>query len=415
MIRYCSLDGCTPLKRCFLCTTSVLLSEINLSNNNPSHNVSLSEENANLPENAPISPISSKLSACRTLENNPRNHNDSHIGRFYTLPSNLQKQLFLTGGITKTYADLSQTIRELVFMVRKPAIEVISYLETINLDSPAVRYVLHGEFGSGKSISLAHILHYGHSSGYILVHVPWIQYWLKFSKENSPSTFKAGRVDQPTEATQWLQHFVAQNGPLLTPLKTTKEYIWSKRETTPTNSPLTALIEHGLARPKFAADTVGAICKELKIAAQTGDCKILVALDGVNAVFWPISRVFREDKSVVPPWDLTLVQAFMRFLKNDWNHGAVVTTVDAHALPDTHRESHLPRYLIGNKGFDIMDPFLPIEVPLYSEKEFTSCLDYYIEKKWLQHPKAGTELGRLELAQLTCRNPYTVMSVVASL
>nr|CAG4651812.1 EOG090X05V1 [Triops cancriformis] len=404
MLKSLFAKQCQTLSRRFHTTSSVFNHELDLSSDNHVQSARSPSAFENL-----------RLSACRTTEANPRNHGDSHIGRYYTIPSNLQKQLFLAGGITKSYASLAQTLRELVLMVRKPAVEVISYLESINLDAPVIRYVLHGEFGAGKTLSLAHILHYGHASGYILVHVPWMQYWLRFSKENAPSTFKTGRFDQPIEATQWLQHFAAQNGSLLAPLKTTKEYVWSKRESTAANLPLSTLIEHGLARPKFAADAVGAICKELKLVAQKGECKLLVALDGVNAAFWPISRVFREDKSLITPWDLTLVQAFMRFLKNDWNHGAVVTTVDSHALPDTHRQSDLPRYLLGKKGFELMDPFLPVEVPVYSEKELLSCLDYYTERKWLQHPKAGTELGRLELAQLSCHNPHTLMNVVAAL
>jgi hypothetical protein len=30
-----------------------------------------------------------------------------------------------------------------------------------------------GESGCGKSLTLAHLLHYGFASGFLLVHVPW--------------------------------------------------------------------------------------------------------------------------------------------------------------------------------------------------------------------------------------------------
>lgn len=32
---------------------------------------------------------------------------------------------------------------------------------------------LDGNIGTGKSLLLTHILHYGHTSGQLLVHIPW--------------------------------------------------------------------------------------------------------------------------------------------------------------------------------------------------------------------------------------------------
>lgn len=39
-------------------------------------------------------------------------------------------------------------------------------------------------------------------------------------------------------------------------------------------------------------------------------------------------------------------------------------------------------------GFDSMDPFIPVSVPNYSEKEFESCYLYYTDRHWLQHPQS---------------------------
>lgn len=33
-----------------------------------------------------------------------------------------------------------------------------------------------------------------------------------------------------------------------------------------------------------------------------------------------------------------------------------------------------------------MEPFVPVSVPNYSEKEFESCYLYYLDRNWLQHP-----------------------------
>ena len=44
--------------------------------------------------------------------------------------------------------------------------------------------------------------------------------------------------------------------------------------------------------------------------------------------------------------------------------------------------------LAHQRGFDSMDPFIPVSVPNYSEKEFESCYLYYIDRQWLQHPQS---------------------------
>lgn len=36
-----------------------------------------------------------------------------------------------------------------------------------------------GEKGTGKSITLAHLLHYAHEEGFLIVHVPWGEYYNK--------------------------------------------------------------------------------------------------------------------------------------------------------------------------------------------------------------------------------------------
>jgi len=90
-----------------------------------------------------------------------------------------------------------------------------------------------------------------------------------------------------------------------------------------------------------------------------------------------------------------------------------VVTVDSTAHPGELRESHLPRYLLTKEGFEMMDPFVPVEVTNYSEKEMQSQIDYYIDRKWLQQPKAHTEQGRRELYFTSAFHPYTLMTLVA--
>jgi small subunit ribosomal protein S29 len=56
----------------------------------------------------------------------------------------------------------------------------------------------------------------------------------------------------------------------LSQLTTTKEYVWTKRETTPAGAPLTQLADLGIQRVKFSNDIFYALCEELKNHANAG-------------------------------------------------------------------------------------------------------------------------------------------------
>ena len=63
-------------------------------------------------------------------------------GRFYRLSESVKKQLFSHGGLPKEFKTLSDTLNELCIMVRRPAIEIINYLNQTNFDAPVTRYLL---------------------------------------------------------------------------------------------------------------------------------------------------------------------------------------------------------------------------------------------------------------------------------
>jgi len=360
---------------------------------------------------AEVTPITTFL----TTEANPINHDIHHEGRFYTVAEPAKKQLFTHGGLPKSFMTMTTTLNELCLMVRKPSLEIIRYLKEADYNEPVLRYVLYGKTGTGKSISLAHVLHYGMSAGYLLVHVPWVPNWFRKFKEAVPSTLHPNKYDLPSESAQWLRHFNSQNSGLLKELdlKTTETYVWSKREITPVGSKLTDLIDLGLNRMKHATGCVAALISEIKKSTISKNCRTLVVIDGYNGFFSPKTRALREDKSVILPSEFVLTEAFLSVTKNDWNNGAVVLSIDSTAHPGELRESHLPRYLLNKEGFEMVDPFIPVEVSNYTEKEIRSQIDYYIDRQWLQQPKAHTEQGRAELHFTSGSHPYTLMQLVA--
>lgn len=188
----------------------------------------------------------------RTAEEIVNNQTSMHLGKFYRISPEIKKQIFTGGGLPKKFETQVKTFTETCLMIRQPALEIIDYIRHTDFTRPTTRYVLYCDNGVGKSLTMAHVLHYGQQNDFMLVHVPWAPNWMKRPKETANSAVQEGFIDLPFDAAAWLMHFKSQNTKLLSTLdmKTSKDYVWSKRESTPAGSTLTELIEHGISRVK---------------------------------------------------------------------------------------------------------------------------------------------------------------------
>ncbi|XP_033152495.1 28S ribosomal protein S29, mitochondrial [Drosophila mauritiana] len=365
--------------------------------------------------NAAASPAEgATISEFRTAVSNPGEHSAMQVAKFYTIPAEQKKQIFSGGGLPKQYEQQIKTFTEACLMVRNPALELLQYIKDGDLTKPVVRYVLYGENGTGKTLTMAHVLHYGALNDFLLVHVPWAPNWMKRPKEASNAAGQEGMIDLPFDAAAWLVHFKAQNGPLLQrlQLKTSKEYVWSKRESTPAGSSLIELVEHGIARIKYASETTAALIAELKQLSTAGQCKVMVAIDGFNAFFHPVTRIFSDNKQLVTPDRVTLTQPFLDITNYDWTNGVCVLSVDKIAMTEGYMDSYMPRYLLGKEGFEHLDPFVPIHVENYTDKEFHSYISYYLDRHWINKTPQGFEE---QLKFMSNKNPYSLMQLVRAL
>lgn len=121
-----------------------------------------------------IQPQQDKIDSFRTNETNPLKHNKDHVGKFYKISPDVEQHIFQHGGFPKTYKMHTKSFAETCLMIRQPAIEIISYINSIDLKKPPVRFVLYGKKGNGKSLTLAHLIHYAYESGFLIIHVPWV-------------------------------------------------------------------------------------------------------------------------------------------------------------------------------------------------------------------------------------------------
>lgn len=351
-------------------------------------------------------------SVFRTQENDPTNHSMAQEGLFYTIPEADVRQI-LQKGLSVQFARQSKTFNETCLMVRRPALELIDYLKKLDFDHTAPRFMLYGNSGSGKTMTLAHVLLFCAKNNWMIVHAPFPSDWCFRYHETSPSPHKAGRIDLPVDAAEWLVNFRSQNLHFLKDIRVSQRYLWTKREVTEAGSPLGEVVDFGLSRMKFASDCIGAILKEVRIQAAKHKFKLLVAIDGVNA-FWCRTTIKNAEKELLMADQLSLVHNFKKMLLPTWTHGAIVCSVDALANPRDRRDLHTPNYLLGKEGFKWMDPFIPIHVPYYSEKEAYSCIEYYLDRNWIQHEAAQTEEGKKELIFLSNRNPFQLMRICSS-
>lgn len=355
------------------------------------------------------------FSVFRTRENDPACQSENHIGQYYMLPSAHVRTLF-PQTLPRRYQQQVKTFNEACMMVRQPALEVISYLKKADYSKPPLRYLFYGLKGSGKTMSLCHTVHFCYTQGWLVLHVPDAHLWVKNCKELLPSSYNTARFDQPLQAAEWLRTFRTTNQHFLSKIKTKQRYVWTKREFTEEGCLLGELVDQGIARVKSSSDVVGAVMKELRLQSGQPESvfRLAVAVDGVNAL-WGRSTIKKEDKSPVDPEELTLIYNLRKLMANDWTGGAIITTLSQTGSLFTSKSAYLPQELLGEKGFDSMDPFIPVSVPNYSEKEFESCYLYYLDRHWLQHPQSRTEEGKKEIIFLSNRNPKMLDRICASL
>ncbi|RWS06998.1 28S ribosomal protein S29: mitochondrial-like protein [Dinothrombium tinctorium] len=347
-----------------------------------------------------------------------------HVGvdhidsQYFVLPKSANDALFKLSGWRQNHKQMFEMFEETAIMVRKPFHDLLNYLSRTDFERPVNRYVLYGEFGNGKTFTLNHFLYHCFLNRFLIVHCSSPYEWVFTPQETAQSEWKSGRIDTPVEATIALKTFKDQNAALLSELdlRTSKKYTWSLRETTEEGEPLLNLIDYGLNRMKKASDCYAVLLKEIKHWANEGKIKVSVIGDVVNVLYLGESKVLNPDKTTAEMDNITIARAFTKMLRNDWKNGLVVVAVDS---SDSFRDKvgrltgerfgpDLPKYLLTEKGFQDLDPFIPIKVDKYTENEFENCLDYYIRKNYVNHPAAKTEMGRKEIKFMSAYNPLEV-------
>lgn len=356
----------------------------------------------------------------RTKHNDPTKHSIEDEGLFYRVPAE-DYEKYIKVGQWNGYQKQVKTFQECAVMVRRPALEAREFIDSANLDYPPIKLLLYGKNGSGKTMTLAHLVHCYAKQGWLTIHLPHMLSWLRFQPTKTRpfdfSSYKENRYDYTEDAMNWLIYFKAQNKHILKDMKTSKKYVWSQRETSPEGTELLQIVDFGISRMKYASDCIGVVFREIKLQAADKGLKVLVAVDGVNG-FWKDTTIKDEQKQRVNAQDVSTFKHFQNLFNADWTRGVCVGTVCAcidvlDTKVDREEVPYTPQSLLKKQGFEFMDPFIPILVPNYSIKEAHNCIDYFIERKWIIKPRGLTEEGKKELMMISNRNPYQLMAVTA--
>ncbi|ESO96365.1 hypothetical protein LOTGIDRAFT_144016, partial [Lottia gigantea] len=298
-------------------------------------------------------------------------------------------------------------------MVRRPALEMIDYIQHVDLNKPVVKAFFYGRNGCGKSTSLSHVIHYCGKAGFLIVNIRFPSALVQSYTGYEASTYKDGRIDHPKDAMEWLIQFQSQNSHLLKDLKISKDCIWNKRESSPAGTSFSELVEFCINRNTYASDCVAILLREIKKLACDKKIKVLVSVDGINGLFREC--VMRnENKKLIMNEDITLIRSFRKIIQTNWTNGFIVGTIDELANEPGLRGSYTPNFVLGKKGFECLDPFIPVLVTKYNTKEMYNCLQYYQDYNWLQHPSSKTKKGLDEIIFLSDYNPYTLTRVCGS-
>lgn len=348
----------------------------------------------------------------KTNVNDPRQHTPAHIGLYYLLPD--EKEITKVFGHSSPFdietTRFYKTIGMMPLMIRQPSLSAMDYIRRIKPDSGNVRIILYGDKGHGKTHTLTHLIHYLHlMQDHFIIHIREMKKFTRSPWGYEASTSRPGRVDTPLNAALLLQQFKVQNVALLEKHKETllcsQDYKWSLREVTSAGEPLVNVIEHGINRVIHASDCVAVLFKELMLAADSNKIRLASILDNVRFLFLREAPFKHADFKKVLIDEITVARSLKKLIKGSHRNGLVLATSDDKL---SAKQNQTPQDALGQEGWDHFDPFLPIQVPKYSRKEYESCMNLYQDIGWLARPESRTIEVRDEIRFVSGLNPGQV-------
>lgn len=146
------------------------------------------------------------------------------LGRFYSVPDHIASRI-ISPFLTDEHLRELGLFGDFSLLVRKPAIDIMGFLESTKLTSSVSRFVLYGQPGCGISVQLAHIAHYAAEKEGLIFAFCNAENWLEQCSDFIPSDvyhqeqykhlFEGEALDFPSRSAAWLRSFIEMNSPVL--------------------------------------------------------------------------------------------------------------------------------------------------------------------------------------------------------
>ena len=258
----------------------------------------------------------------------------------------LVKHTGIPPGIAREFA----LEREAHSVLRASTLSVIDKLNVAAKESSGRhRYVLHGEGGSGRSVSLLQSVIYAQQSDWLVWYIPKSQHLVDSSFDYIPPAAGTQTWSQPALSAHLLKTFAESNKDKLTKMKISEDCAGVKA-----GDSLYALCLHASAQESAAVDVFEGVFKQLN--TQT-TYPVLLAMDSVQALFQP--TLYRDQHfNKLQPYDLSVTAKLLELIsgRQQLKKGAIVT-----ATSSTPTSMQIPPVLLAQLGLQPKTPINPLK------------------------------------------------------
>lgn len=249
-------------------------------------------------------------------------------------------------GIPPTLAREFETEREAHSVIRASTLSTIDKLDKAAKESSKEnRYVLHGDSGSGRSISLLQSVVYAQQSGWLVMYIPKSQHLVDSSYDYVPPVEGSNSLwSQPALSAYLLKTFAESNKDKLANVKISQDYAQVKK-----GDSLYDLCMYASKFENSAVEVFEGVFAELN---KQSTYPVLLAMDSVQALFQP--TLYRDNHfNKLQPYDLSVTAKLLELIsaRQQLNKGAIIA-----ATSSTPTSMQIPPVLLAQLGLQPQKP-----------------------------------------------------------
>ncbi|TIA95784.1 hypothetical protein E3P96_03754 [Wallemia ichthyophaga] len=233
-------------------------------------------------------------------------------------------------------------------VIRASTLKSIDYLDkAANSPSKDTRLVLHGDAGSGRSISLLQSVVYAQQSGYLVIYIPNSQHLVDSSYDYLPPSQSNSIWSQPALSASLLRSFAESNKDKLVNVKISQDYAQVKKDDSLYN-----LCMHPSKSEQSAVEVFEGVFAELN---KQSTYPTLLAIDSLQALYQP--TLYRDQHfNKLQPYQLSVTAKLLELIsgRQQFSKGAIVA-----ATSSTPTSMQIPPLLLAQLGLQPQKPVNP--------------------------------------------------------